>query len=161
MRDAGHPFLSQVSAPAALPLGFVWRNHVSPCIIYVSLLPCRVHPRHPRLALSIAHRAAIVTGASSGNSGIGCTGYDAPPGSLERRLLRRSIQLHPQLYRSLGLSYAHVNKCGALVVAWTPQELLALPAIVAENHEAGDTEARLLDRDELLALEPALSPGEI
>ena len=33
----------------------------------------------------------IVSGASSGNSGIGCTGYDAPPDSLERKLLRRSI----------------------------------------------------------------------
>ena len=59
----------------------------------------------------------IVSGASSGNSGIGCTGYDAPPDSLERKLLRRSILRHPNLYRSLGLSYDHIRKCGALVVA--------------------------------------------
>lgn len=52
-------------------------------------------------------------------------GYDAPVGSLERRLLRRSIRLHPQLYRSLGLSAAedsHVRKSGSLVVAWTPEQ---------------------------------------
>ena len=30
--------------------------------------------------------------ASSGNSGLGCTGYDSPQGSLERKLLRRSIR---------------------------------------------------------------------
>ena len=47
---------------------------------------------------------ALAAGASSGNSGLGCTGYDAPVGSLERRLLRRSIARHPQLYRSFGLS---------------------------------------------------------
>jgi len=32
----------------------------------------------------------IISGVSSGNSGIGCTGYDAPINSLERKLLRRS-----------------------------------------------------------------------
>ena len=60
----------------------------------------------------------LVAGVSSGNSGLGCTGYDAPEGSLERRLLARSIQLHPSIMRSFGLSYAHVRKCGSLLVAW-------------------------------------------
>jgi hypothetical protein len=46
-------------------------------------------------------------------------------GSLERQLLRRSIRLHPALYRSLGLCAGvggHVRKSGSLVVAWTPEE---------------------------------------
>jgi hypothetical protein len=34
----------------------------------------------------------ISAGASSGNSGLACTGYDAPVGSLERRCIRRAIQ---------------------------------------------------------------------
>ena len=42
-------------------------------------------------------------------TGIGCTGYDAPSGTLERALLRRSIQRHPELMRTLGLSYRHVR----------------------------------------------------
>jgi glycerol-3-phosphate dehydrogenase len=100
---------------------------------------------------------ALVTGASGGNSGLGCTGYDAPEGSLERRLLRRSIQRHPNLYRSLGLSYEHVSKCGSLVVAWTPEQLKALPGILKENHEIGDAEVKLLSQGELRALEPSLS----
>ena len=50
--------------------------------------------------------------ASAGNSGLGCTGYDAPAGSLERQLLRRSAQRHPNLYRSMGLSYVtNSNEC--------------------------------------------------
>jgi glycerol-3-phosphate dehydrogenase len=101
--------------------------------------------------------ACVCAGASSGNSGIGCTGYDAPPGSLERLLLRRSIRRHPHLYRSLGLSYDHVRKCGALVVAWTAEELSKLDSILKENLAAGDSESRRLTRGELLDLEPAMS----
>jgi len=100
---------------------------------------------------------AICTGASSGNSGIGCTGYDAPAGSLEQRLLRRSILRHPNLYRSLGLSYNHVNKCGALVVAWTNSEAESLSHVIQENHQAGDLEACFVSQDELREMEPALS----
>ena len=99
--------------------------------------------------------------ASSGNSGLGCTGYDAPAGSLERRLLRRSIQRHQHLYRSFGLSHDHVRKCGSLVVAWTPAQLAELPAILAENREGGDEEAMLLDQEELRELEPGLSHGAL
>jgi glycerol-3-phosphate dehydrogenase len=99
----------------------------------------------------------LVMGVSSGNSAIGCTGYDAPPNTLERTLLRRSIARHPEVYRSLGLSYDHVDKCGALVVAWTEEEVKSLPHIVTENHDAGDTEAEILSRERCLELEPTLS----
>jgi len=72
-------------------------------------------------------------------------------------LLRRSIQRHPHLYRSFGLSYAHVNKCGSLVVAWTAEELKNLSGILEENFRVGDTEAYLLSKEELLEMEPSLS----
>ena len=98
----------------------------------------------------------LVAGASSGNSGLGCTGYDAPSGSLERQLLRRSAQRHPNLYRSLGLSFEHARKCGALVVAWDKEQLAKLPEVHAANHDAGDTECRILTAAQLLELEPAL-----
>ena len=60
-------------------------------------------------------------------------------------------------YRSFGLSYDHVNKNGALVVAWTAEQLTKLPEILHENHRVGDSEAVLLSRDELLEMEPTLS----
>ena len=99
----------------------------------------------------------VAAAASAGNSGLGCTGYDAPPGSLERQLLRRSIRRHPSLYRSFGLSYDHVRKCGSMVVAWTPEELVKLPDVLAENVEAGDVEAVILTAAEVAEREPALS----
>ena len=99
----------------------------------------------------------VCNGASSGNSGIGCTGYDASPGTLERKLLRRSIVRHPELNRSLGLSYDHVRKCGAVVVAWSTDEVGELQKILDDNLEAGDLESRLVDRAELLEMEPSVS----
>ena len=102
-------------------------------------------------------REAVGAGASAGNSGLGHTGYDAPEGSLERSLLRRSIRLHQEIYRSFGLSYEHVRKCGSLVVAWTPEQLQQLPKVLQENLSAGDTTARLVGQEELRKMEPALS----
>ncbi len=95
--------------------------------------------------------------ATSGNSGLGCTGYDAPKDSLERRLLRRAIELHPNLYRSFGLSSDHISKCGSLVVAWTQSEYDKLSLILQENHEIGDDEVQLLTKEESLEAEPSLS----
>ena len=103
----------------------------------------------------------IITGASSGNSGIGCTGYDAPANSLERKLLRRSIIRHPNLYRSLGLSYDHVRKCGALVVAWNQKELKELPNVLQENIDAGDTESTILNKNDLFELEPSINKNAL
>lgn len=107
--------------------------------------------------LLIEKENAVASGVSARNSGLGCTGYDAPIGSLERRLLRRSIRLHQNLYRSFGLSHHHVRKCGSLVVAWNETELAKLPEILQENQQAGDTEAVLLTQEELRKLEPNLS----
>lgn len=99
----------------------------------------------------------VAAGVSARNSGLGCTGYDAPVGSLERNLLRRSIRRHQNLYRSFGLSSNHVRKCGSLVVAWNENELAKLPSILEENREAGDIDAVLLNQEELRQLEPNLS----
>jgi glycerol-3-phosphate dehydrogenase len=107
--------------------------------------------------LLLERDVSLASGASSGNSGLGCTGYDAPIGSLERRLLRRSIRLHQHLYRSFGMSHDHIRKCGSLVVAWTPAELASLPHVLEENVLAGDDDATLLSQEELRRLEPAIS----
>lgn len=59
--------------------------------------------------------------------------------------------------RSFGLSYSHVRKCGSLVVAWTEEQLAALPGVLQENLDAGDTDAELVGAERLRELEPALS----
>ena len=111
-----------------------------------------------RVALIEKEEHLVAGAASSGNSGIGCTGYDAPETSLERALLRRAIQRHPALMRSLGLGLQHVNKCGALVVATEKQELEGLHQVVQANRAARDWEAVEISRKDLLEKEPALTP---
>ena len=97
----------------------------------------------------------VAAGASSGNSGLGCTGYDAPFGSLEQILLRRSIRLRPALYRSFGLHADHVRNSGSLIVAWNQEQLQQLLSISEENKRAGDTDIRHLNMEELRAVEVA------
>ena len=99
----------------------------------------------------------VAGAASSGNSGIGCTGYDAPAGSVERALLRRAIERLPELMRSLGLSYQHVNKCGALVVAQSREQCAGLEEVINANRSVGDHEACEISRAEILQREPGLS----
>jgi glycerol-3-phosphate dehydrogenase len=107
-------------------------------------------------------RAVGASPSSGGNSGIGCTGYDAPRGSVEQALLRRSVALHGPLFRSLGLRGRHTLGCpaggaGALVVAWSEAELAGLEKVIEDNRVAGDDSVAWVDRRELLEREPSLN----
>lgn len=65
--------------------------------------------------------------------------------------------MHPNIYRSFGLSYDHVKKSGSLVVAWDEEQLKKLPLVLEENRQAGDIDARMIDVNELRKIEPNLS----
>ena len=118
--------------------------------------------REGKSVVLIEREDALVASASSGNSGILCTGYDAPVDSLEEKLLRRSISKTPELLKSFGLQNdVHFKQCGSLVVAWTEEELRKLPHVLEQNQAAGDESVRLLSAAELLLLEPALSTAAL
>ncbi|ETV70287.1 hypothetical protein, variant 1 [Aphanomyces astaci] len=68
------------------------------------------------------------------------------------------MELNPAVYRELGLPSAAV---GSLVIAWTAQDLAALPHTVAANHAIGDTQVKTLSAAELYALEPHLAAGAL
>lgn len=95
-------------------------------------------------------------GASGGNSGIICTGYDAPHGSLERRCLSDAKRIALDTLRLLGVPF---QRTGALVVAWTDEELAKLPALLQENLDVGDSDAKLISAEELYLREPWLRPS--
>ena len=106
--------------------------------------------------------ADLLRGASSGNSGIACTGVDASPGSLERALIRDSIsQLRPFLKKH---RIPH-RDCGSLVCQWDWDRFeraekyeSPLSKVLAESFDAGDTHARKLNPNEVGGLEPNVSP---
>lgn len=95
-------------------------------------------------------------GTSKANTAIWHTGFDATPGSLEARLLRRS---YPLLDRFMSEAGVPVERLGALLIAWTPEQQQALPQLQARAHQNGVTDVRLLSAAEIYAREPNLSPG--
>lgn len=95
-------------------------------------------------------------GVSKANSAIWHTGFDARPGTLEARLLRRSYPLLETFMRQAGVPFERV---GALVVAWTPEEEEALPRLLERAHQNGVSDVRLLSAPEVYDLEPGLNRG--
>ena len=70
----------------------------------------------------------VGTGTSKANTAILHTGFDAKPGSLESRLLSRGSWL---LREYASAARIPVERTGALLVAWTPDQVAALPGIEA------------------------------
>lgn len=100
----------------------------------------------------------ILAGASKGNSALLHTGFDAVPGSLEQGCVRAGYAEYLEIRERLGLP---LLETGALVVAWTGEELARLDGIVAQARANGVPEVRRIDRAELLAREPQLSPSAL
>jgi glycerol-3-phosphate dehydrogenase len=89
-------------------------------------------------------------GASGANSGILHTGFDAPAGELETRLILRGAELRGELLAELGVS---VWRCGARLTPIDDDERETVARLAANAHANG-VEARLADDGALLV------PGE-
>ena len=95
-------------------------------------------------------------GTSKANTALLHTGFDARPGTLEARLVARGHELLSEYAPRTGIPTARV---GALLVAWSEEQLAELPAIVDQAEQNGYTAIRRLGVDELYRLEPRLGPG--
>jgi len=100
----------------------------------------------------------VGTGTSKANTAILHTGFDAVPGSLESRLLRRGSALLADYASRAGIP---VERTGALLVAWTPEQQAELPAVEEKAHRNGVTDVRLIGTEELYRREPHLGPGAL
>mmetsp|Transcript_9021 Transcript_9021/g.20358 ORF Transcript_9021/g.20358 Transcript_9021/m.20358 type:complete len:491 (+) Transcript_9021:103-1575(+) len=133
----------------------------------------------------IERNADLCDGASGRNSGVICTGVDAPSGSLERALIRDSIS---RVREFCIVHNVPMRECGSLVCLWpwdrdededveksddenkNSSRNTCLNNILHESHIAGDKDARFLPSETVARLEPSLSslcrgavhiPGEI
>lgn len=101
-------------------------------------------------------RDDVGDGTSKANTAILHTGFDATPGTLEARLVRRGSELLAAYADLVGIP---VERTGAVLVAWTDDELAALPALrdkaIRNDYHACD----LLGPEQVYALVPALAPG--
>ena len=100
----------------------------------------------------------VGTGTSKANTAILHTGFDAKPGSLESRLLSRGSALLRSYAEAAGIP---VERTGALLVAWTPEQAASLPAIEENARRNGYLAVRPLRAAELYVREPELGPGAL
>ena len=105
--------------------------------------------------VSVLEKAAdVLDGASKGNSAILHTGFDAPPGSLEQRCIADGYRQYLIEHAQLGLP---LLRSGAMVLAWTDEELQSLDALINKAHKNDVDDVKRLSTHEIHAAEPHLA----
>jgi glycerol-3-phosphate dehydrogenase len=100
----------------------------------------------------------VGTGTTKANTAILHTGFDAVPGSLESRLLRRGSALLRDYAARAGIP---AERTGALLIAWTAEQGRALPEIEDKARQNGYTAIRPISAAALYQREPHLGPGAL
>ena len=103
-------------------------------------------------------RDDVGDGTSKANTAILHTGFDATPGTLESRLVRRGHELLGAYAKVTGIP---VEPVGALLVAWTPEELNSLPGLQDKAVQNGYPHCQIVGADEVYAQVPALGQGAL
>jgi glycerol-3-phosphate dehydrogenase len=103
-------------------------------------------------------RNDVGDGTSKANTAILHTGFDAKPGTLESRLVARGYYLLGEYASRVGIPVEHT---GALLVAWTPEELDALPGLKVKAEENGYRDCELVGPDHVYETAPRLGAGAL
>ena len=114
--------------------------------------------RHRLQVVLVEAADDVGTGSSKANSAILHTGFDAPVGSLEARLVARGHRLLTDYAATVGIPLV---KTGATLVAWRWDDTVSLQRIrstaMANGYGAIDT----LTGDDVYHREPHLGPGVV
>ncbi|AJZ89500.1 FAD-dependent oxidoreductase [Klebsiella michiganensis] len=100
----------------------------------------------------------ILSGASKANSAILHTGFDAPGESLELKCIQDGYAEYLEIHKKMNLP---LLKTTAIVVAWTQEQLEALPGIVQQAHQNGVKDVEQISADEIYRREPNLASGAL
>lgn len=95
----------------------------------------------------------VCGGTSKANSAIIHAGFDAAPGSLKARLNVRGNQMMDALAKELDIPF---SRNGSLVTCTKDQDRSGLEALLEKGKKNGVPDLRILERGELLTLEPNL-----
>ncbi len=102
--------------------------------------------------------ADVAMGATKANSAIVHAGFDAKEGSLKARLNVRGSELMENVAAELGVKY---NRCGSLVVGFSDEDRKTLEELLLRGERNGVRELKILERDELSAIEPNIGKDVI
>ncbi len=100
----------------------------------------------------------VAEGASKANSGIVHAGYDAVPGTLKAKLNVRGAQMYPELTKELGVPY---RQNGAMILAFSEDDRATLRKLLDQGIRNGVKELRIIEKEEILALEPQTSENVV
>ncbi len=98
----------------------------------------------------------VAMGATRANSAIVHAGFDAKEGSLKALLNVRGSEMMESIAGELGVKY---NRCGSIVVGFSDDDRTALEELLVRGERNGVKGLALLDRAELLNLEPGIGDG--
>jgi glycerol-3-phosphate dehydrogenase len=98
----------------------------------------------------------VAMGATRANSAIVHAGFDAKEGTLKARLNVRGSEMMEGVCRELGVKY---KNNGSLVVGFTEEDKETLRSLIERGIKNGVKGLSLLDRDEILQLEPNIGDG--
>ncbi len=96
----------------------------------------------------------VCCGTTKANSAIVHAGFDAENGSLMAKLNVEGSELMPALSKELDFSY---EQCGSLVICLSEEDRPRLEALYENGVKNGVRDLRIIERDELVAMEPNIS----
>ena len=100
----------------------------------------------------------VASGTSKANSGVIHSGFDAKPGTLMAKLNVRGNELLYELSPQLDFP---VKQNGALVVCTVEAERGKLDVLLDQAHKNGVPGVRIIEKEELLQMEPNLTPNAV
>ena len=103
-----------------------------------------------KIALLERHNDCAM-GATKANSAIVHAGFDAKPGSLKAKLNVRGVELMKRFCKELNVP---LQNNGALVVAFSDEEVPHLNELLERGKANGVPELRVVGREELVEMEP-------
>ena len=98
----------------------------------------------------------VALGATRANSAIVHAGFDAKPGLLKAHLNVRGSELMESVCEELGVKY---DRCGSIVVGFNEEDRRTLEGLLERGMENNVRGLRIVDREELLKIEPGVGDG--
>jgi glycerol-3-phosphate dehydrogenase len=103
-------------------------------------------------------RDDVGDGTSKANTALLHTGFDATPGTLESRLVARGYHLLGDYAEQTGIP---VERTGALLVAWTDEEVDTLPKLLDKAERNGYHGCEIVGADQVYRRVPELGAGAL